>query len=364
MDASDKSYNFDRVFRLALTVAGFLFVFYLVYFLRDVLLPFTIALVLAYLLNPIATRIQAKTGKRSLAVLLTVFGLLVACVGIVGFVIPRVIGEMGEFSRNIQQMYEKDPTLGGLLTQLPPDIKEQVSAIVKEAAENINQQMIIDAAKNALPRFWGILTGALSTLLSLMTLVVIFIYVVFLLLDFQSFQATWKDYLPPPYRESIVEFFDEFSDAMSKYFRGQAIVALCVGVLFAIGLSLLGIRLAILLGLMIGLMNMVPYLQIVGLVPAILLAVLRAVETEASPLLMLLGVLVVFAVVQLIQDTLLTPRIIGKTTGLRPAVILLAITVWGKLLGPLGLVLAIPLTCLAFAYYRRIIKTWRESAPS
>jgi len=188
--------------------------------------------------------------------------------------------------------------------------------------------------------------------------------VLFLLLDFQSFQATWKDYLPPPYRESIVEFFDEFSDAMSKYFRGQAIVALCVGVLFAIGLSLLGIRLAILLGLMIGLMNMVPYLQIVGLVPAILLAVLRAVETEASPLLMLLGVLVVFAVVQLIQDTLLTPRIIGKTTGLRPAVILLAITVWGKLLGPLGLVLAIPLTCLAFAYYRRIIKTWRESAPS
>jgi predicted PurR-regulated permease PerM len=362
MDASNRPYNFDRVFRLALTAAGFFIVFYLIYFLRDVLFPFAVALVLAYLLNPIATAIQAKTGKRSLAVILTVLGLVVACLGLVGFVVPRVIFEVTDFSHNIQTVYEKDPTLGGLLTPLPEDLKKAVESIVKEAAESVDQTMIIDAARNALPRFWGVLAGALNTLLSLMTLMVILLYVVFLLLDFQSFQATWKDYLPPPYREPFIEFLEEFSDAMSKYFRGQAVVAFCVGILFAIGLSLLGIRLAVLLGLTIGLMNMVPYLQIIGLFPAVLLAVLRGVETGTSPLLMLIGVLVIFGVVQLIQDAFLTPRIIGKTTGLRPAVILLAITVWGKLLGPLGLILAIPLTCLGFAYYRRMLLNWRQTS--
>ena len=204
--------------------------------------------------------------------------------------------------------------------------------------------------------------GALSLVGSIFNMVlactgvlIVLLYLVFLLMDFNALQASWKDHLPPRYRDAIVDLLSEFRLAMSRYFRGQFLVAACCGVLFALGFWLVGLRLAIFLGLTIGLLNMVPYLQVLGFVPALLLAGLRAFEAEVGLLWPVLGVLGVFAMVQLIQDALLVPKIMGQATGLKPWVILLGICVWGKLLGLLGLVLAIPLSCLGLAYYRKFI---------
>ena len=101
------------------------------------------------------------------------------------------------------------------------------------------------------------------------------------LADFNRLQAGWKDHLPPQYRDTLSDFFAEFSRAMSRYFRGQFLVAATCGVLFAVGFKIIGLRMGILLGLSVGMLNMVPYLQAAGLVPAILLALLRAFETES-----------------------------------------------------------------------------------
>jgi predicted PurR-regulated permease PerM len=112
----------------------------------------------------------------------------------------------------------------------------------------------------------------------------------------------------------------------------------------------------VLLGIFMGLLNMVPYLQLVGVIPAVLLSILHTLETPGAVIWQdLLGLLIVLAVVQLIQDGFLVPRIMGEVTGLRPAIILLSVFVWGKLLGFLGLVLAIPLTSLIVAYYYRYV---------
>ena len=132
-------------------------------------------------------------------------------------------------------------------------------------------------------------------------------------------------------------------------------MASCVAVLFTIGFSIIGLPLAILMGIFIGLLNMVPYLQIVGTIPCLLLAGLKALEQGESFLGALGLVLFIFGVVQLIQETLLVPRIQGKAMGLSPSIILLSLSVWGKLLGFLGLILALPLTCLGLTYYRRYI---------
>ena len=113
---------------------------------------------------------------------------------------------------------------------------------------------------------------------------------------------------------------------------------------------------AIFFGLFIGLLNMVPYLQIVAIIPACLLAVMQTIETGTGLITTVGLTLIVFAVVQVIQDSILTPRIMGKVTGLSPAIILLSVSVWGKLLGVFGLIIALPMTCLLLAYYRRIIK--------
>jgi predicted PurR-regulated permease PerM len=144
---------------------------------------------------------------------------------------------------------------------------------------------------------------------------------------------------------------------MSNYFRGQAAVASICGVLFALGFTLVGLPLGILLGLFVGLLNMVPYLQILGLIPAGLLAMMHAVQSGTN-IWMVLGLTgLVFVVVQLIQDGFLTPKIMGKVTGLNPAMIMLSLSIWGKLLGLLGMIIALPVTYLLLVYYRRLIQT-------
>ena len=196
-------------------------------------------------------------------------------------------------------------------------------------------------------------TALFNALLALTGVVIVLLYLIFLLMDFNSFQSGWKEQLPPQYREAIVEFFGEFSRAMSRYFRGQFLVAACCGVLFAIGFKIVGIRLAVFVGLFVGLLNMVPYLQTVGFGPAILLALLKAFESEISPLWPVLGIVIVFAVVQLIQDAVLTPRIMGDRTGLHPMVIIVAVFFWGAAIqGILGMILAIPLTAFLVVFWR------------
>jgi predicted PurR-regulated permease PerM len=158
----------------------------------------------------------------------------------------------------------------------------------------------------------------------------------------------------------VQSFFRDFKVGMQRYFRAQAAVAFIVGILFAIGFSVISLPLGILLGLFIGLLNMVPYLQIIGVIPAAVLATMHALESGISIWLSLGLTGLVFIVVQIIQDTILIPRIMGKVTGLSPAIILLSLSIWGKLLGMFGLLIALPMTCLLWAYYQRLIKPFAE----
>jgi predicted PurR-regulated permease PerM len=121
-----------------------------------------------------------------------------------------------------------------------------------------------------------------------------------------------------------------------------------------------GLPLGILLGLFVGLLNMVPYLQIIGLIPAALLALVHAIHAGVNIWLVLGLTGLVFVVVQIIQDVILVPRIMGKVTGLNPAMMMLSLSIWGKLLGLLGMIIALPVTCLLLVYYRRLI----HSTPS
>lgn len=210
----------------------------------------------------------------------------------------------------------------------------------------------------------SVLTFAVSLVLALTGAIIVVIYLVFLLLDFPEYVRLWKSFLPPDYSWSIIEFIGEFDRAMRQYFRGQSIVALITGSLYAVGFTLIGLPLGIPLAIAIGICSMVPYLAAIAIVPAMFLAVARSVEGDAS----LLGsfglVVLVFGVVQTLQDTLVTPRVMGKATGLKPVFILLGVFIWGKLLGFLGILLAIPLTCLFIAYYRRIVLKQIQPAPT
>jgi len=360
MDLLDQrqKYDFDRVVRIVAAAGALIGGYLLLAYLSDILIPFGVAFVLAYLLNPIATFFQKKTGNRVLAVALTFVVFLGGVAAVIGVLVPRVIAELSGISQFVAEYAQKGPEYWqSARERLPPEL---ITALQDLLRSDKMQDLAATAAKRVAPGLWGVVTGALSIVLALMTVIIVLMYLAFLLIDFQRVRSTWKDYLPPQHRDAIVEFLDDFNSALSKYFRGQVLVAASVGILFAIGFSIVGIRLAIVLGLLIGVLNMVPYLQNVALVPAFLLALLRYLEKGEGFWWYILGVAVVFAVVQIIQDAVLVPKIMGDVTGLRPAVIMLSIFIWGKLLGFMGLLLAIPLTVLATTYYERLLARQRE----
>lgn len=140
-------------------------------------------------------------------------------------------------------------------------------------------------------------------------------------------------------------------------------MALCVGILFSIGFAIIGMPLAIVLGMFIGLLNMVPYLQLISIIPTTLLCVVYSMDSNVEFWNIWGQCIVVYIVVQCIQDFILTPKIMGKAMGLNPAIILLSISVWGTLLGFVGFIIALPLTTLLLAYYDQYISR-REDGES
>ncbi|MFH1726275.1 MAG: AI-2E family transporter [Elusimicrobiota bacterium] len=357
----DKPYTFDRVFRIAVTIGVLYGLVRLMARLSDVLIPFVVAFLLAYLLNPVVLWVQDKVRNRVAAVFLTLSGAaaVLALLGVL--LVPMVMKEVGHMGQLLGRVVTDSDLAQRAAEKLPPNLWETIRVYAGEERilELVRQRDFWSLAqavgRKVLPGVWGIVAGTTSFLLGVIGLFVIGLYLVFMLMDYQRLKTEWKQLIPPSWRDPVLGFLREFDASMSLYFRAQAVVAGCVGALFAIGFSLIGLPMGILLGLFVGLLNMVPYLQMVGLVPAGLLAVIMALETGGSVpgALALTGL--VFVVVQIIQDAVITPKIMGKVTGLSPAMILLSISVWGKLLGMLGLVIALPATCLILAYYHRLL---------
>ena len=361
MIQNDRSFTFDRVVQLALFAGLAWGLVLLLDYLSDVLLPFVIGLVVAYFLDPVTNRVQHVIKQRVLAALFTLVSITLAVSLVAWFMVPMVGNELAQMGRTVSKMAANTELAQAAKEHLPENVWEEVNEILKR--DDVKRyltsdgavQMAKDTAKNLLPGAWGVLSGAANVLTFITGILVIMLYVVFLLIDYHNMAARWRDYLPPSIRDDVSGFVEEFIQATNRYFRSQALVACCVAVLFAISFSIIGLPLAILMGIFIGLLNMVPYLQIVGTIPCLLLAGLKALEQGDNFLGALGLVLLVFGVVQLIQETVLVSRFQGEAMGLSPAIILLSISVWGKLLGFLGLILALPLTCLGLAYYRRYL---------
>jgi predicted PurR-regulated permease PerM len=368
--AMARRWDFDRVVRLVLTSAIILGFFLLVRYLASVLIPLAIALLLAYLLNPIVNALQSRLGRRGPAVFLTVFGgaIVLLALTLVLFVVgTREVLTLREILRGF---VGSAPTADDIrripaafdafiADQQNPAVRGALQAARDELPNIVNQLDPATLARSTVnflaPSLFNVLTGTLTVILGLTGIVVVLIYLIFLLLDYPRLARGWTGFLPPQYRTNIVGFVLEFESAMSRYFRGQAMIALTLGIVFIVGFSIIGLHAALLLGLTLGLLTMVPYMQALGLAPALLLGLVRSLERGESWWIGPVLVLAVFAAAQLLQDWVLTPIIMGRSVGLRPVMLILSIFVWGKLLGFLGLVLAIPLTCLGLAYYRRFV---------
>jgi predicted PurR-regulated permease PerM len=359
-------YTFDRVVRQVIT-AGVLFgLLWLFSYLSDVLVPFAVAMLLAYLTNPFVDRLQKRISSRAASVIFCLFFIALLGILFLWFLVPLIFSEISNMGRILSQLAGDAEIAKRAGKILPPEIWY----VIKDFAANAEIQSFFRDAnvfkilqvvtQRVLPGVWGLITGATSFLTGIVGLSVIGLYLVFILIDYQNISRGWSQLIPPAHRDAVVRFLEAFEKIMNQYFRGQAAVAAICGVLFAIGFSIIQLPMGILLGLFIGFLNMVPYMQIIGMIPAFLLAIFMAIEGETGIWMAIGMTAMVFAVVQAIQDLILTPKIMGKVTGLNPAMMILSLSIWGKLLGLLGLIIALPMTYLLLTYYRQMLAAGAE----
>lgn len=323
--------------------------------LSGVLVPFFLAWLVSYLLFPLVKFFQYRCHMkyRILAILSAFLVTGVVLTGVFMLMIPPMIEEGGRVASLIINYVQTDETVSSIPRMVQRYIHDNLD--IDQVKKLVTQDGFIETVKETIPKVWAVIAQSISIVSSVFSLTMVALYTLFILLDYEEITTGWPQLLPRRYRPFAKRLVADIEEGMNKYFRGQALVALCVGVLFSIGFLIIGFPMAIGLGLFIGLLNMVPYLQLVGFIPTIILAIVKAADTGQNFWLIMLMALVVFAVVQVIQDTFLTPKIMGHVTGLNSAIILLSLSIWGSLLGILGMIIALPMTTLLINYYQKYV---------
>lgn len=350
-----KKITFDSFIRGIIIGAIIIGLLMLLNRLSSVLLPFFIAWLVAYMMYPLVTFFQYRLRMKSriLSIFCALITILVVGGGACYLLIPPMVEECSRVKDLLMEYFSNKRDVGNIPSTLSEFIRNNIDMQVMN--QLFDGKNVMEVIKEAVPKMWSLLAESINILFSVFTFFIILLYIFFILLDYESLSEGWVRLIPYKYRPVVTGILNDIKDGMNKYFRGQALVALCVGILFSIGFLIIDFPLAIGLGLFIGALNMVPYLQIIGFIPTIILAILKAADTGQNFWIIIISALAVFIIVQIIQDGFIVPRIMGKITGLNAAIILLSLSVWGSLMGMLGMIIALPLTTLILSYYQRFI---------
>lgn len=351
----EQKITFDRFIRIVTIICLCAGAVWLLNSLSGVLLPFFVAWFLAYMIYPLVRFIQYRLRVRSriLSIIIALLLLIAVMGGFLALIIPPIIEETAHISKLVTLYFDD------VMTQV--NVVSYIQNIVnyfgnKNTLFNLMQQSsFVDALQTVMIQTWNFVSGTVNVAMSILGIFVVLLYMFFILIDYENICQGWTNLIPVGKRQFASMVVQDVKNGMNSYFRGQSLIALIVGILFSIGFLIIDFPMAIGLGLFIGFLNLVPYMQLFGFIPTILLAILKSAETGESFWVIMICALAVFAVVQLIQDMYLTPRIMGHVMGLNPAVILLSLSVWGSLMGIIGFIIALPLTTLLLSYYRRFV---------
>lgn len=348
-----KVITFDRFVRMAgigLLIAA---IFCLINYLSSVLIPFFVAWLLAYLLYPIVKFVENKLHVRirALSIIITMIFVVSVVSLIVYLIIPPMIDQFQKLYVILSHWVHETTHTNSIsewLSQVLTENHQRIEAFFKSPD-------FTATLKSTAPKFFNVLSQTASIILSIVASLITLLYMFFILMDYEYLTANWIRIFPPKVRPFWNELMNDVERELNNYIRGQSAVAACMGVMFCVGFSLLDFPMAIGLGVLIGIMDLVPYLHTFALIPTAFLAMLKAADTGQN-FWVIFGLAVgLFAVVQIITDMIVTPKIMGKAMGLNPAVLLLSLSVWGTILGFIGLIVALPLTTIIIAYWQRYV---------
>ena len=348
-----KEITFDKFIRWAGIVTLVIAVLYITNYLSEVLLPFFIAWFFAYLLYPVVKFIENKlhVKVRAISILLAMGAAIAIVGGVIWLIIPPMIDQFDKLGEVLTRWVHQT-THTNNLTML---IKEWLQDNQTTIERFLKSKDFSDALKTTMPKVFSVVSQTATVLMSIVASMITLLYMFFILLDYETLTANWVRIFPKKNRPFWTALMKDVERELNNYIRGQGMVALCMGIMFCIGFTIIGFPMAIGLGILIGIMDLVPYLHTFALIPTAFLAMLKAADTGQNFWVVFGLAVLVFCVVQVITDMVVTPKIMGKAMGLNPAILLLSLSIWGALLGFLGLIVALPLTTLLIAYWQRYV---------
>ncbi|MBQ4917414.1 MAG: AI-2E family transporter [Muribaculaceae bacterium] len=351
----DKPFTFDRVTRVVLVVLCIVGGILLVDYLSGVLLPFLVACVFAYMLNPMVefNCRMLRMKNRVLPTVLTLFEIAMVVTVAVYIVYPLIVSEVAELVEMMRQ-YNEINTNGKYLSEsIHEFIRENVN--IEDISKYLTREQLVNVVTATANKTWSFVGSTLSVVFAVLGWLVVLLYLIFLLIDYPKIKNGFQKAIPPRFKNTVWQVMQDVGTVVERYFRGQSLIALIVGILYSIGFVVVGLPLGLVFGLFVGVLNLVPYLQVVSFPVALVLCLVDSITTGGNFWVMLLEVAIVYIVVQIIQDMFITPKIMGKQMGINPVFVFLSLSVWGVLLGFIGLIVALPLTALIISYYKRYV---------
>lgn len=324
--------------------------------LKDVLLPFLIGIVIAYALNPVADRLSAIGINRTAASGLIVAALVVVIVLLLVFLVPLLANQIQQISMSLPGELDR--------------IREIVETWARERLGSRfgDFKAALDRAVNDLSSNWSGLAGVVAksvwaqglALVNFLSLLLITPLVVFyLLVDWHPMLERIETWLPRDHKATIVRLAGEINDAISAFIRGQGLVCLALGIIYAIGLTVVGLRYGLLIGLATGVLSFIPFVGwALGLITALILAVVQF-WPDTVPLLQVAGV---FALGQIADAAFLSPKIVGSKIGLHPVWLIAALFVFSYLFGFAGVLVAVPVAAAAAVLVRFALEVYLGSS--
>lgn len=365
MNFFQKEFTFDRVVRIILIALLVWILFYALDYFSEVLIPFFVALVFAYLLNPFFNFLQKIFKLRIIALFIGFLIFVGGIYAIISFLFPIILKQVDAVFNLLQKVFVDFDWKVYLNKFLPEDWAKKIITLVEKGkiSELLTESQIEKLSEFGFNQVSNLLSYIKKIALFVVGATFFLIYMFFILLNFNEVQNLWQSLIPPIYRPRVLKVLNDLEVALNKYFRGQVLIAFITIFLYSIGFMIIKLPLGLLLGIITGILVLIPYMHNLSIPPALILSVLGAYQSHSSYLKAILYVLIVFAVVQIIIDFVLVPLIMKNATGLNPAIILLSLSLWGKLLGILGLIIALPLTYLILGYYTEFIVSIKMEGP-
>ena len=356
MDFLKPVINFDRFVRGLLFLAVITVLVLGLRWLSPVLIPFFAAWAIAWILAPVVNFFQSTCRLRSrvLSVLITLALLIGLASAVAWLIIPPLIDGVTQIKEALLSYLASGHIRNIHLPEWLDHLMQQWLDQGK-IQSMLRSDNLMKTIRETLPHVWNMLVSTANLVMSLVGAAFGALYLFFLLLDYDYYTTAWINWLPRTQRNFFRRLSEDLGRNMRGYFRGQALVALSNCVMFTLGFWIIGLPMPLGMGLFVGLISFIPYVQVVGFAPAAVLALMEMSDTGRSFWGLMALVLLVYIVVQVLQDTVFTPRIMGKIMGLSSAMVLLSLSIWSYMAGIIGLIIALPLTTIIFAYYKRYI---------